>query len=55
MSSKTLVFLGMTVGSIIGGYLPSLFGVDIFSYISIITSGIGAILGIWIGYKLSNY
>lgn len=55
MPSKFLIIAGLTVGSIVGGYLPTFFGVDMFSYISILTSGIGAIAGIYIGYKLSQY
>ncbi len=50
-----MVFVGMTVGSIIGGYIPTLFGVSLISYTSVLLSGIGSIIGIWIGYKLSNY
>ncbi len=45
----------MFVGSIIGGYIPTFFGVGMLSYTSILTSGVGAIIGIWIGYKLGNY
>lgn len=55
MSDKTIIFIGMTVGSIVGGYLPTLFGVDVFSFTSILTSGVGAILGIWVAYRLINY
>lgn len=55
MSQKTLVFLGMTVGSLIGGYIPSLWGAGMFSFTSIFTSGAGAILGIWLGYKLGEF
>lgn len=54
MSAKTLIFLGMFVGSLVGGYIPVLFGDNMFSYISVITSGLGAILGILIGYKISK-
>ena len=54
MSPKFFVFLGMTVGSIIGGYIPTLFGVGLFSFTSVLTSGLGAMVGIWIGYQLSN-
>lgn len=54
MSSKTLVYLSMIVGSIIGGYVPTLFGVSFISFTSVLFSGIGGILGVWIGYKLSN-
>jgi len=42
----------MVIGSIIGSYIPVLFGAGLFSYISILFSGIGGILGIWIGLKL---
>ena len=45
MSAKTLVFLGMTIGSVIGGYIPTLWGAGIFSYSSVLFSGLGAILG----------
>ena len=55
MSSKFLVYLGMFIGSIIGGYIPTLFGAGMLSFASILISGIGAILGILIGLKLSSY
>ena len=54
MSTRFIIFIGMTLGSIIGGYIPTLFGAGLLSYSSILFSGIGSILGIWIGYKLSN-
>ena len=46
---------GMIVGSIIGGYLPVLFGLSALSYTTILTSGLGGLIGIWLGYKLSNF
>ena len=55
MSAKFFIFVGMTVGSIIGGYIPVLWGAGIFSYSSVLFSGIGAIIGVWIGYKFSDY
>ena len=54
MPARFLVFVGMTIGSIIGGYIPSLWGAGLFSYSSILFSGIGGILGVWIGFKLSD-
>ena len=51
---KKLIWLGMFVGSSLGGYLPSLWGDSIFSLWSILLSAIGGFLGIWIGYRLSN-
>ena len=54
MSQKSAVMTGMIVGSIMGGYLPVLWGADFLSYWGIITSTVGGLLGIYIGYKLSQ-
>jgi hypothetical protein len=50
MSRKKLIMLGMVVGSIAGGYLPALFGLDGLM-VSLLGSFIGGIIGIWYGYK----
>jgi len=52
MSRKKLIMLGMVVGSIAGGYLPALFGLDDLM-VSLLGSILGGIIGIWIGYKFS--
>ncbi len=44
----------MFVGSFAGGYVPLLWGDSAFSFAGILTSGAGAILGIWLGYRLSR-
>ena len=54
MNSKTLIWIGTLVGSVIGGYIPALWGAGMFSFSSIIFGSLGAILGIFIGFKLSN-
>lgn len=54
MPAKFMVFLGMIIGSIVGGYIPTLFGAGLLSYSSVLFSGLGAIVGIWVGYKLSD-
>jgi len=46
--------LFMTIGSFIGGYVPSLFGADFLSFWGIFTSAISGIAGIWFGYKISQ-
>jgi len=51
MSSKSIVMLGMVVGSIIGGYIPILFGASFLSLWSLLGSAVGGLLGIWITYK----
>jgi hypothetical protein len=50
VSRKTLIWIGLTLGSIAGGYLPALWGGDLLSFSSVILSTVGGILGIWPGY-----
>jgi dipeptide/tripeptide permease len=52
MSSKTLMYLGVTIGSIIGGYLPALWGGSLFSVAGVLTSSLGGAIGLVITYKL---
>ena len=54
MNSKTFVLVGTIIGSSIGSFIPSLWGAGIFSFSSIIFGAIGAVAGIYIGFKLSN-
>jgi uncharacterized membrane protein YeaQ/YmgE (transglycosylase-associated protein family) len=54
MYSKKLILLGMTAGSLIGGYVPALFGDSGFSFTSLITGGIGAVIGIYLAYRLTR-
>lgn len=46
--------IGMTVGTILGGYLPVIFGADALGIWSIIGSAVGGFAGIWAGWKLAN-
>jgi uncharacterized membrane protein YeaQ/YmgE (transglycosylase-associated protein family) len=50
---RSRIWLGILIGSTIGGFIPELWGVDLFSYQSVLLSGIGAFVGLWIGYKAS--
>lgn len=49
-----LIWLGMFVGSTIGGYAPILLGADMLSPWSLIGSMVGGIAGIVAGYKLGE-
>ena len=53
MSRKKILMLGMVAGSVAGGYLPALFGLDGLMA-SLWGSFIGGIVGIWVGYKFSS-
>ncbi len=55
MESKKLIWFGVAVGSAIGGYLPLLWGGNLFSFTSIILTAVGGIAGIWVGYKLGDW
>jgi uncharacterized membrane protein YeaQ/YmgE (transglycosylase-associated protein family) len=44
----------MFVGSVVGGYIPTLWGESMMSFSSVILSAVFAIIGIWIGNKLGD-
>ncbi len=52
MDKKTAILIGMVLGSYLGSYIVSLFGVGFFSFTSIVANFAGGLLGIWIAYKL---
>ena len=54
MNTKSLIWIGMFVGSTVGELLPSLWGESSFSMSSILFSTIGGVVGIWAGFKLSK-
>jgi len=49
-----MIMFGMIIGSFAGGYLPGLLGADGFSLASLVGSGAGGILGIWIAFRLTR-
>lgn len=54
MNSKAFVWVGMLIGSTVGGFIPSLWGSSVLSISSMFFSAVGAIIGIYFGYKLSQ-
>lgn len=52
---RQLVWIGLFLGSVVGGYVPMLWGADLFSFSSIICSSVGSLIGIYVGYRLSQY
>ena len=56
MSRKSMIMLGIIIGSFAGGYMPILLGTDAFSLTSLLGSVAGGILGISLAYMLiANY
>ncbi|HYC34459.1 MAG TPA: hypothetical protein VEC13_01880 [Candidatus Paceibacterota bacterium] len=54
MNTKTLIWIGAFAGGFLGGFIPRLWGSGSFSMSGIFLSGFGAILGIWIMFKLTR-
>jgi hypothetical protein len=54
VSKKTLVWIGMIVGSTTGGFIPILWGGDVISFAAVILSTIGGLVGIWFGYRFGE-
>jgi hypothetical protein len=52
--SKTFIMIGLFLGSIAGGYIPLLWGGSVFSISSILLSGAGALVGIWLGFRVAQ-
>lgn len=47
-----LIYIGITVGGIIGAYIPSLlFHADTLSLLGLIGGTIGSFVGLYIGYR----
>jgi hypothetical protein len=54
MSLKQAVWIGLFIGSTIGGSVPLLWNPDILSASAIFGSVIGGALGIWAAYSLGK-
>jgi len=54
MSTKSFIWLGIIVGSVIGSWIGGLLGDGLFSWQSILGNTVGALIGIYAGYKISQ-
>lgn len=48
------IWIGILVGSTIGGLIPELWGGDLISYSGVLLSGVGAFMGLWLGSRASR-
>ncbi len=55
MSSKAVIYIFLSIGSFIGGWVPTLFGASAFGLGSILGGFVGGAIGIWAGFKLGQY
>ncbi len=54
MNRSSFIWLGTIVGGAIGGYIPLLWGAGGFSMSSVILSGMGSMLGIYVAFKMTD-
>ncbi len=54
MSRKTLIWIGLFVGSAIGEFIPALWGASMFSMSSVLLSAICATIGVYLGVKFGD-
>lgn len=51
---KKIIWIFLFIGSTIGSFIPLLWGEDMASLSSILFTGIGGFIGIWIGFKMTR-
>jgi hypothetical protein len=54
MSTKTIIWICLTIGSTVGSYVPILWGNSFLSYSSLLLGGVGGIVGVLVGLKIGN-
>jgi hypothetical protein len=55
MIMKLMIYVGASIGGLVGGYLPILLlHADALSGWSLLSGFVGTMLGLWAGYKVSQ-
>ena len=55
MDSKRIIYIGLLIGGAIGGYVPVLlWNAQYFSFSTVFFNAAGALIGIWVAFKLSR-
>jgi hypothetical protein len=52
MRSRAFIWVAIFIGSTIGGAVPELWGGEMMSYTSLLLSGVGALIGLWVGVSM---
>ncbi|MDI1319011.1 MAG: hypothetical protein PSW75_02305 [bacterium] len=52
---KLCIFAGTAIFGTLGGLLATVLGMDSFSLGSIVLSGLGSMLGVWVGWKVAMH
>ena len=54
MGTRSVIGLCAGFGSIVGGYVPVIWGASSFSMVSFLFGIVGAIAGIWAGIRIAD-
>ncbi len=54
MDTKRVIWIGATLGSVLGGCVPGLWHASMFSMWGLVFSTIGGLAGIWLGWRLTR-
>jgi hypothetical protein len=54
MDTKKMIWIGVIVGSTLGGLVPSLWHASMFSMWGLVFSTVGGLAGIWAGWKMGQ-
>lgn len=54
MDRRKAVLWGGLIGMSAGGYVPTLWGSSMFSGTAMLLTLVGAVAGMWLGFRLSN-
>jgi hypothetical protein len=54
MAPKWFIYFCVFMGSLVGAYVPILWGAGMLSFSSILLSGIGGVGGIFVAIKIGN-
>jgi len=52
--NKLCIFTGMTIFGVVGSLLANAFGMDTISLGSFFLSGVGSIVGVYVGWKIAQ-
>ncbi len=54
MNSGIITWMMAGLGGFLGGYIPLLWGANYFSFSSLFFNTLGALLGLWVGFKMTH-
>jgi len=50
---RSVIGLCATFGTVVGGYVPTVWGDSGFSLVSVVFAAVGGVAGVWLGVRVS--